>query len=67
MKKPNEYDSDAGIRLTFDTLVDRGFDPKAVRKALDAYDGDLWWDIFGPAVDDAAEIIGLSAFPEDKL
>jgi hypothetical protein len=62
---PRDYDTDAGVALTFDTLCDRGHDPERVREALDAFTGDLWWDVFGPAIDRAAEGIGLGAHPED--
>jgi len=57
---PKEYDTDAGIALTYDTLCDRGHDPATVRQALDAFTGDLWWDVFGPAVDKAGRLIGVS-------
>jgi hypothetical protein len=65
--KPQGYAHDAGVRLTFDTLTDRGFDDEVVAAALDAYPGDLWSDVFGPAIDRVASIIGISqsGFPED--
>jgi hypothetical protein len=65
MKYPQNYKSDSGVAMVFDTLCDRGYDPVLVCKALDKFDGDLWMDVFGPAVDEAAEIIGLSAYPSD--
>ena len=64
MTKPKDYEVDAGIRLTFDTLTDRGFDDEVVAAALDEFQGNLWIDVFGSAVDKAADCIGLQAFPE---
>ena len=64
--KPQNYDSDTGVAMVFDTLCDRGFDPKQVAEAIDEYDGDLWMDVFGPAVDNAADLIGLEAYPDDN-
>jgi len=63
--KPKDYQYDAGLALTFDTLCDRGYDPLKVAKALDDYGGDMWCDIFGPAIDAAAEAIGLAPYPEE--
>lgn len=65
-EKPRDYDVDTGVALTFDTLCDRGFDAETVKKALDAAEVDLWWTIYGPAVDKAAELIGLDAYPEGE-
>ena len=64
MIKPKDYEVDAGVRLTFDTLTDRGFDDVVVAAALDEFQGNLWIAVFGSAVDKAAESIGLQAFPE---
>lgn len=62
---PKEYEVDSGIALTYDTLCNRGHDPEVVRLVLDAYGGDLWMDVFGPAIDRAAEAVGLTPYPED--
>lgn len=64
--KPQDYDSDTGVAMVFDTLCDRGFNAKQVAKLLDEYDGDLWMDVFGPAIDDAADLIGLESYPDDN-
>jgi len=63
---PSEYEDDPGVALVFDTLCQRGHDPDVVRRALDVYAGDLWPEIFGPAVDRAAEAIGLAPFPREE-
>jgi len=60
---PSECEDDPGVALVFDTLCQRGHDPDLVRGALDVYEGNLWLDIFGPAVDRAAEAIGLRPYP----
>jgi len=62
---PREYESDPGIALAFNTFCGRGHDPSVVKQALDAYEGDLWWDFFGPALDNVAAAIGLPEFPEE--
>jgi hypothetical protein len=61
--KPQDYDTDQGIAMVYDTLCDRGHDPEWVVALLDAYEGDLWMEVFGPAVDRAAECIGIAAYP----
>jgi hypothetical protein len=60
---PSEYEDDPAVALVFDTLYQRGHEPDVVRAALDVYEGNLWLEIFGPAVDRAAEAIGLVPFP----
>jgi hypothetical protein len=65
-KLPIEYDVDTGVAMVFDTLCDRGHDPEHIVKLLDNYGGDLWMEIFGPAIDRAAEAIGTTAYPEDE-
>jgi hypothetical protein len=63
--KPVGYDTDSGIALVFDTLCDRGHAPEQVANLLDEYTGDLWLEVFGPAIDNAAELIGTTAYPEN--
>lgn len=65
--KPLGYEHDAGIRLVFDTLTDRGFDEEIVREALDNYESDLWFEVFGPQIDKIGEAIGIGAYPEDEV
>lgn len=65
MKLPRDYALDSGVAMVFDTLCDRGHDREQLIEMLDTFDGDLWCTIFGPAVDSAAEAIGLPAYPED--
>ena len=65
--KPQDYDTDTGVAMVYDTLCDRGHDPDLIVELLNGYDGDLWMDVFGPAVDRAAECIGTTAYPgEDE-
>lgn len=65
MIRPKDYEHDAGIRLMFDTLTDRGHDPEDVAARMDAADHDFWLEIFGPAIDRAADWLGLHPFPEE--
>lgn len=66
MQYPKHYEVDAGVRLTFDTLTDRGYNAAVVSEAIDGLDADLWMHVFGPAVDRAAEVIGLAPYPEEQ-
>jgi hypothetical protein len=63
--KPQDYDTDQGVAMVYDTLCDRGHDEVEIAALLDGYDGDLWMEVFGPAVDRAAECIGVSAYPDE--
>lgn len=46
------YPRDAGMQLAYETLCDREVaDPETIKARLDAYDGDLWSDFFGPVID----------------
>ena len=56
---PSEYEHDPAVALVYDTLVQRGHEPDVVRRALDVYEGNLWLEFFGPAVDLAAVAISI--------
>lgn len=49
--RPEGYDDDAGIRLIYDCLHDRGLDPAVLVARMDAYTGDYWFDFVGPMLD----------------
>lgn len=40
MTYPKDYKADSGVAMVFDTLCDRGHDPRVVAKLLDEYDGE---------------------------
>lgn len=54
------FPDDSELQLVVDVLVGRGYDEEEVARRLNAYQGDLFWaEVFGPAMDEVAQKIGL--------
>ena len=58
MKSGRElFPFDQGEALAYDTLCDRGFEPELVEERIKEQKVDLWWTVFGPAVDKCEELL----------
>jgi hypothetical protein len=52
------YPHDAGAQLVFETLCDREVaTAEEIKTRIDAYDGDLWFDFFGPMLDQIEAVL----------